>query len=122
MALRFDLSGIKDWESVCLDDEGYRTDASEKLVMGMMLIGMSKITEKNWPEVWRRIYMIGELKVFIGERPTVADVVAHIGFTSNVKNETKATFHRRYVSILTRDADKILEEYYAQKAATKVQE
>lgn len=116
MALNFDFKKVKNWERVCWAETG-ETDENGKelmrlapitdaLIWGLLEIGIGKITQENWKEVWLRLAcadMANEGRGRIYERqpdgPTTfrlissEEVHAHIGLSTNVSRITPIKFY-----------------------------
>lgn len=121
MSVRYDLSKIRDHESLCWEswegdspppddgtiidwhstDEGYRRlgPATTVLVLGSLGVGMPEITRQNFHEVFIRHEMFN----ILGSEQenwclpiTLADVRAHIGLTVNVPAMTDLQFNSHF--------------------------
>lgn len=100
MSLDWQLTKIRDYETVCLVDDGTgrqilnpRTNA---LIYATMAVGMGDITEKNAPEFYARVRYWDLLHgIRPDERITPADVWAHVGLHTNVSMEGNEQWLRR---------------------------
>jgi len=121
MSLNYNLKNIKDWESVCLINEGTLTPETETLIFLTMSIGMGEITEKNAGEFWSRANIVQKLHgpFFIRDSKeqflTVEDVVNHIGLHTNVPKETRLQWMKRYLSLDFEDGQKAINDCLANR-------
>lgn len=101
MALRYDLTKITDYETVCYDGENQKPITTAIIQLGMAA-GYGRLTEKNAAEMHRRVTILGELwgapvtkgdgtSVYISE----ADMRAHVGLVMNAVTLTKSEFDTR---------------------------
>jgi hypothetical protein len=105
MALTFDVSKIPDYDVNFPEQDGQWHIVTFGVVHRMMHTGVGwELTEKNAAEFYARCKFLDELSGTIlldGEgnsRPlTVDDVKKHIGITTNVAWESRASFIKRNV-------------------------
>lgn len=96
MALNFNFSNVKDLELV--QSEPAVTDA---LIWATMNIGISKITEANVNEFYKRIYLhqslFGAYLFKDGKEDFVTkqDVINRIGLYTNATDETRPAYIKR---------------------------
>lgn len=117
MSLNFDLSNINNYQVVTThpDDLGEEdhvkrlNPVTDALIWHSMICGFTEITEKNWQEVFHRIYLreraCGALRVNheLGNiYITVEDVFKHIGLRTNSSARTKAEFFNS-IELFARD-------------------
>lgn len=108
MALHWDLSGIKDNDTVCYTREGDECQVkgtTECIIWMSMFIDMGNWTAKAMPEVWRRVKVyeevLGAVRVRYtdhGSLPcplTMDEVLAHQGLSTNVINTTARQFNAK---------------------------
>lgn len=125
MSLNYNFADIKDWEKVVKipvpenadpnqlrmsttvweTEEGipthYMNPVTHVLIFGTMTVGMGKITEKNYKEFWMRMQFADVVfgpslkSKGKGRGVTLQEVKQHIGLSTNVCNETGATFYKR---------------------------
>ena len=106
MALNWDLTQIKNSETLCWtpskEEEGkfQMHGVTEVLIWSTMLVGFSKITEKNYKDFHRRLIewevVAGGMLMFwekdketpSNRMPTLQEVQAHIGLTTNASTKT----------------------------------
>ena len=110
MSLTYDLSGVKDWETVCVTKGEGQKPKTYAMIMMSMRCGYGEFTEKNYVDIFERIQIyetmmgvfcqIGEVKMPI----TLADVKAHIGMRINVRPTTKTAFEKDLMQSMWRDA------------------
>lgn len=81
---------------------------------GCMMVGIDKITDKNWKEFWTRLHMMelssGSLlrgdNLFI----SIESVRAHIGLVTNASRMSKAEFKKNVARILRDKAERELRQ------------
>lgn len=97
MALRFDLTKIKNFADVCYDKDGTMTGLATTLIWMLPVIGMPGITKPTARLVYLRLATYEQLfgPVRGEEYITMEDVLAHVGLTANVGAETDAKWERR---------------------------
>jgi hypothetical protein len=106
MRLIWDLSNIKNYESVCWvdGDEGdiRLNPVTETLIYATLSVGLGSITEKNLDEFVGRFRVMERLQgPFMrngdgsDSRLTDDELAAHVGLVTNVSNETRAAWARR---------------------------
>jgi hypothetical protein len=124
MSLNWSVEAVQDYETVCKitvdhDDPSGRYVAGDKLwnpvtealVWSCVAVGLRGITESNAGEFFARVRLVeqteGPMLVRAvdpetGERPsgakafiTEAEVLAHVGLSTNVTNETRSQFMKR---------------------------
>lgn len=118
MSLNYSLKNIKDWESVCYSESDELSPKTEALIFLTMSVGMGEITEKNGAEFWTRLKLIQELNgPFLtqvgagdGSDLTVEDVIDHIGLHTNVVEETRLQWMKRYLGFEFEDNQKIFDK------------
>jgi hypothetical protein len=109
MSLNWNLEDIKDWESVCRDDDGKQSPVTHALIMVTMGLDLPGITEANVDEfAWRLdMYqrMFGPLLVgvendeFVKIPVTTEDVRAHVGLATNVSPVSRAKWLKRMTDL-----------------------
>lgn len=125
MALTWNVTKILGHETVTTlrdtDGDPIIVDGSEQwhpvtqtLVFALMGIGVREITEQNVDEVWRRIALAQALGQVITRDPiTPADVVRHIGLSTNVSTFTATEFNRRMKAKAKEATDRLLTDRQA---------
>lgn len=105
MSLNFKLDKIKDYQTVCWQDEKLSA-VTDGLIWATMGVGLGEITEKNINEWLVRLTfsdkLFGTMLGLAGEkgerveRPfTRWELVQHIGLRTNVVNEPRAKWMKR---------------------------
>lgn len=105
MALNWDLTKIKDFETVCFrtDAEGNRklNPVTESMIWLTMHLGIGGLTKRHAPEFAKRLNVyqgiFGPI-LFNESGPAylgAEEVYAHIGLTTNVSHETRSKFMKR---------------------------
>lgn len=110
MALNWDVSAVKDYETLCWIEEenppsrgpGTHTrtnPVTEAIVFHTVAISMGRITEANADEFYARVHFVEQHQGSSVKKPaevgggwedryiTLEDVKAHIGLTTNASNE-----------------------------------
>lgn len=136
MSLNYDLSKIKDSDTVCWTPDPDRPDkkimnpVTQALIFGAMAIGIGEITPRTAAEFWQRVAI--EEKVNGAwlkqvddndnrtDRPlTPADIYAHLGLVTNVFPKTSVTKWRGQVlRSVQQHASKAWDEFLAEQNAT----
>lgn len=130
MSLNWEVSKIKDYETVCMEDdpeEGGRklTVVTWSLVVATMSVGMGRITEENAAQFYARLAIIEKLHGPFMQRVepdgngghkvtprffTPEEVWAHVGLWTNVfPMETDAKWRKRQVESAERDLRAVAE-------------
>lgn len=111
MSLNWELSAIENWKELCfLPDDGGMKPKTYGLLMMSMCCGYSRITEKNYVDVFQRVQIYETTRgVFAqnseGPMPvTLADVKAHIGLHVNATPRTVKQFNDNLMRVLWADA------------------
>lgn len=117
MALTWDLTEIPDSETVCflpdkLDPDGTihpdrvkMNPITEVLIWATISVGISKITEKNYTDFYRRLRALEQLGICflqgkdedgkdISRNPNLNEVYLHMGLTTNAPKITNVKFLR----------------------------
>ena len=121
MALTCDYRKIKNFKSRCYKKIGgkYHTHPiTQALVFATVYIGMSEITLDNAREFWRRIDAwqrgfgpmceVPDNRTKSGWRKhmlTYQNIRDHIGLETNAATSTRAQFNRRFMELLSREAE-----------------
>lgn len=121
MSLDWDLSKVKDMETVCFEfNKGpgetvakrHLNPITEAIIWGTIAIEMGQITEKNYYEFWMRLSMndlvygprIGYRK---GSRSiTLEEVRKHIGLSTNVGTKPVTQMYKRLLKEVERSQQK----------------
>lgn len=118
MPFRIDVSKVADWETLCVDhdaaDETTFTPIVQALASTCMFIGINQITEDNVVDfaertvLWERLFGTFLVKPGpngIERQPlTVADIVSHIGLTTNATPRTRAAFDKNVLAEVKNEA------------------
>ena len=113
MSLNFKLDKIKNYTEVCHKGEELHP-VTNGLIWSTMTVGLGEITAKNIDEWLIRLALADKLfgtMMFVGSGPnerqprpfTREELVAHIGLTTNVSNETRNQFTKRQTEHFYRD-------------------
>ena len=88
MSLNFDLTKIKNFKTVCFDGKKLRPK-TEALIWAS-LNGFSRITEKNWSQVYANLALLDKL---YGKEEQFSPefIYSHIGLTTNATGGRKNT-------------------------------
>ena len=104
MSLNYNLGGIKDYKTVCLDSKGNQKAITKDIIFSTMAVDLGAITEKNYFEFHRRLQIFAAA-VDSDYRDLTLDVVkAHIGLTVNVSSITRLQWLRRLNKIMERES------------------
>lgn len=115
MALTWNLSGIKNWETVCRTEDQTMNAVTHTIILLTMPCGMPSITEKNWQDFFVRVDILQrrDKGAFLYEDKdgktvpyylTPKDIQDHIGLTTNASKETDAKWERRVSKYLMGEA------------------
>lgn len=128
MALHWDLSRIKDQETLCWwtatednisagvakGEQGLKA-VTEALIWHTMGLGLGRITEQNVEEFWLRLQLYEKLHGYTvydakaKPRPlTWEEVTAHIGLRTNASTLTRGTWVRKLTNDFMREAERRL--------------
>ena len=105
MSLNYELGRIKNWESVCKDEEGCITPETEGLIWAT-LVDMGAITEKNHKKfanrikAYEHIYGGDHLVPRRKDDSIEAVVERHIGLSTNVTTKHASTFKKKLARIM----------------------
>jgi hypothetical protein len=110
MALHWDISHIKDYEDLCLEDAGLDSEGDEQvrlnpttdnLIWATMSTGIGEITDDTYIEFWIRMNTLSTLQAgTLGGAVKVMPldaVKAHIGLSTNVSHEAPGKWFKRIV-------------------------
>lgn len=103
MALHYNLSAIKDNETVCWtgpDDDARMNPVTEGLIFMTISVGIPKITEENWREFAVRYLMVHGALQFDGDLYSPQDIQAHVGLSTNASAMSKAKFNGSITRVL----------------------
>jgi hypothetical protein len=104
MSLNWDIRNIKDFETVCKDEDGALKSLTHVLILSTMGVGIGALTDKSWMDFYVRLNVIQREGALLRDGDgndvyiTPADVKAHIGLHTNVRNETNAAWFKRFVT------------------------
>lgn len=120
MALEFYYGDIEDWENRCFEPgpDGKMKTVTKCLIHATALVGMSRITDKNWREFYQRLYAVERIlgprrtKMNDGEVVkiyfTPEDVREHTGLSTNVTAMNFTRFSQSLLENLTKAAQEEL--------------
>jgi hypothetical protein len=111
MSLDWSIEKIANNEQVCMDTEGNLNVRTEILIFTTMTVGIPRITEKNAEEFFLRASMIERVNGTAlrrhdsdGTRVDIplerADVLAHIGLSTNADTKSETQFAKTVYNIL----------------------
>lgn len=114
MSLNWDVSNVKDKDSVCWVGEGDKrrlSGTTETLILLSPALGLGEISETSWPLWYARLVALeaangpsrtdGKDGIYF----TVDEVRQHIGLKINVAPETDAKFYER-IKLMLQDRAK----------------
>lgn len=134
MALRWDLSNIRDWENVCRITATYdephsgikvgdriTSPVTTALIWLCVAVDLPGITEENAPEFFARTRLTEQMHgqqliraEVDGKRPegekafiTMDEVIAHIGLSVNVTTKVRSSWLKKVSSEMDTDADSL---------------
>jgi hypothetical protein len=127
MGLSFDLSKIKDKDTVCWIDNRLDTytgkvgrgmnPVTESIIFGTMASDMGQITERNYKQFYKRLHKWELLAgLFLAEPITLEQVQQHIGLSTNVfscKNER--TFNDKLLRAALENAERRIDAQVRQR-------
>jgi hypothetical protein len=116
MPLNWNATRVREHEA--LHEQDTEWVKTETLVWATMAIGISGITEDNWPEFWARFDYYNRLVRIDHTRSgiTASDVERRIGLFTNGDNKTEAQFIKTLGAMLIQDArDQAIREVAAIK-------
>lgn len=112
MPLRYELSNIKDFETVCLMPDGELKVITEVLIK--TAVGISRITDTNAAEYFERLCLLAAVEgapAIHGDGTpwfiTQDDVNAHIGLDTNHTSVSAARFRRAIHEMLDEKAKQL---------------
>lgn len=113
MSLNFKLTNIKDYETVCLDENNHIKPITNNIIFSTMAVDMGEITEKNYVEFYTRLLMFDTATQGDYQTIELDDIKAHIGLVCNVITTTKAQYDKKVATIMRRTINE------KQRATTK---
>ena len=105
MSLNYSLSKIKDWETVCKDENGDLRPETHDLIFATMVVDMGLISGKGWKKFVNRIKAHenlygGALIVRRAPGKTLEETVeSHIGLSTNVATKHASTYLKKLARI-----------------------
>lgn len=126
MALNWDLGNIKNFKSVCWNDDGSFNEETELLIFYTMNLGMGLITESNVDKFILRFRMyevlfgMSKWRNVDGERiNAISDTLIrnHIGLRTNASKISDAEFNKKMLKQLVREAEATSENMNRREAA-----
>jgi hypothetical protein len=102
MALHFDLTKIKGFKKLCYNKDDSMSPVTHALIFGSLSTGIREITEETVDQVAERFCALGLVGVFFlyakgdgsNRNPTLAEIKAHVGLSTNASRITDAMFKR----------------------------
>lgn len=110
MSLNYDLTSIKDHESVCFIGGNLNT-VTEGIIFSSMTVGLGEITPKNVDEWMIRLTMadklFGTILKLDGQQRSLTrqEIEAHIGLKTNVRNEKRPSWSKRMTEQFFREEE-----------------
>ena len=94
MSLNYYYTNVKNADTVMFDEDGMMYPDTQSIIFTTMSVGLGEITEKNWLEFYARMRIIEKLGGFT---PIPSQrVKEHIGLRTNVNNETRNQWMKRW--------------------------
>lgn len=99
MALSWDLTDVKDWESLCYGGDENLDPTTQHIIFSTMHTGIGEITETNVRLVAMRMEMARMCSNF-GESLPLEAIERHIGLKTNAASMTPSQFYARCIDHL----------------------
>lgn len=110
MALNWDITNIKDNESLCcmplqegqVEGDQKMNPITDALIWTCMFVGIPELTEKTILEFWGRmcvVYVEDEWSNGPQTHITFMDLVKHLGLKTNASRRTSAQFYKAQYNI-----------------------
>ena len=107
MPLNWNIEKVKDYKTLCWDESKSMKLKTDSLIWLMIAIDMTRITSKNWKEVYRRVWLVeafrGEGEDWIPDPFTPADIKAHIGLGTNVSTMTSFQWNKKFLNTMVQN-------------------
>ena len=94
MSLNYYYTNVENSDIVMFDEDGMMYADTQSIIFTTMAIGMGSITEENWLEFYARMNVLERLHSYT---PIPSErIKEHIGLSTNVNNETRSQWIKRY--------------------------
>jgi hypothetical protein len=104
MALNWNLSSVKDWETL-INEDGYPHKTTFFIIHACMLVSLGSITQRNYLDFFVRLRIYESCFGALGDKPiTLADVEKHIGLSTNCTNDSYPQFLKKVYNNVKREA------------------
>ena len=94
MSLNYYYSDVANANKVMFDENDMMYPDTQSIIFTTMAIGLGEITEKNWLEFYARMNILERLHGYTSI--PLERVKEHIGLSTNVNNETRSQWIKRY--------------------------
>jgi len=106
MALNYYYSDVANANTVMFDEDDYMRSDTQTIIFSTMSVGLGEITGDNWLEFYARLRIVQKLRGYPDPIPP-SRVKEHIGLRTNVNNETRAQWMKRWIGY---EFDEIIRE------------
>lgn len=97
MSLDYQLGGIKNWETVCRNEDKSLKSVTRNIIFSTMAVDIGHITEKNALEFFLRLQVSDALSQWPKAEPiTLEQIRQHIGLRTNVSDKPRASWFKRH--------------------------
>jgi hypothetical protein len=96
MSLNYYYSDVANADKVMFDENDYMYSDTQSIIFATMSVGLGELTEKNWTEFYARMHIVEKLGGYGHISPQ--RLREHIGLRTNVHNETRAQWMKRWFS------------------------
>lgn len=121
MPLNWNIEKVKDYKTLCWDESKSMKLKTDSLIWLMIAIDMTRITSKNWKEVYRRVWLVEAIRGvscykapegkthpdegedWIPDPFTPADIKAHIGLGTNVSTMTPFQWNKKFLNTMVQN-------------------
>lgn len=96
MSLDWSVKKVKNWETVCMREDGTAREATKDLPWSLMLVGVPVITEKSAHTVFDRLeqYRIAN-GLGSDQGPSIELIRQHVGMSTNATRKTDREFDKQ---------------------------
>ena len=94
MSLNYYYSDVANANKVMFDEDDMMRPDTKSIIFTTMAVGLGEITEKNWLEFYARMNILERLHGYTPIPPE--RLKEHIGLRTNVNNETRSQWIKRY--------------------------
>jgi len=106
MALNYYYSDVANANTVMFDEDDYMRPDTQTIIFSTMSVGLGEITSDNWIEFYSRMRIVQKILGHSDPIPP-SRVKEHIGLRTNVNNETRAKWMKRWIGY---EIDEIIRE------------